>query len=124
MRATAQDRTMAMLVGVNVNRTIAATFIIGSALAPWAGFSLRPMWGGSISTSALSPASRPLRPPPGGIGSIPGAVLGALLLGWAESFASGYISSDYEDVFAFALLVLVLIIRPSGLLGRPGLQKV
>jgi branched-chain amino acid transport system permease protein len=60
----------------------------------------------------------------GGIGSIPGAVLGALILGWTESFATGYISSDYEDVFAFALLVLILIFRPAGLLGRSTIQKV
>lgn len=125
MRATAQDRTMAMLVGVNVNRTIAATFIIGSALAAVGGILIASHVGrinfyiGFIAgIKAFTAAVL------GGIGSIPGAVLGALLLGWAESFATGYISSDYEDVFAFALLVLILIIRPAGLLGRPGIQKV
>jgi branched-chain amino acid transport system permease protein len=60
----------------------------------------------------------------GGIGSIPGAVLGGLILGWTESFATGYVSSDYEDVFAFLLLVLILIFRPAGLLGRSPIQKV
>jgi branched-chain amino acid transport system permease protein len=60
----------------------------------------------------------------GGIGSIPGAVLGGLVLGWTESFATGYVSSDYEDVFAFCLLVLILIFRPAGLLGRSTAQKV
>ena len=125
MRATAQDRTMALLVGVNVNRTIAATFIIGSALAAVGGILIASHVGrinfyiGFIAgIKAFTAAVL------GGIGSIPGAVLGALLLGWAESFATGYISSDYEDVFAFVLLVLVLIIRPAGLLGRTGFQKV
>ena len=60
----------------------------------------------------------------GGIGSIPGAVLGGFVLGWTESFATGYVSSDYEDVFAFALLVLILILRPAGLLGKAVKQKV
>ena len=116
---------MALLVGVNVNRTIAATFIIGSALAAVGGILIASHVGrinfyiGFIAgIKAFTAAVL------GGIGSIPGAVLGALLLGWAESFATGYISSDYEDVFAFVLLVLVLIIRPAGLLGRTGFQKV
>ena len=60
----------------------------------------------------------------GGIGSIPGAMLGGLVLGWTESFATGYVSSDYEDVFAFLLLVLILIFRPSGILGKAPTQKV
>ncbi len=60
----------------------------------------------------------------GGIGSIPGAVLGSFILGWTESFATGYISSDYEDVFAFSLLVLILIFRPAGILGRVESSKV
>ncbi len=60
----------------------------------------------------------------GGIGSIPGAVLGSFILGWTESFATGYVSSDYEDVFAFVLLVLILIFRPNGILGRKERQKV
>ena len=60
----------------------------------------------------------------GGIGSIPGAVLGGLVLGLTESFATGYVSSDYEDVFAFSLLVLILIFKPSGLLGKAEIQKV
>ena len=60
----------------------------------------------------------------GGIGSVPGAMLGGLILGWTEAFATGYVSSDYEDVFAFALLVLILIFRPSGILGKEAAQKV
>jgi branched-chain amino acid transport system permease protein len=125
MRATAQDRNMALLVGVNVNRVISNTFIIGSALAAIGGvliashvgrinFSIGFIAGIKAFTAAVL----------GGIGSIPGAVLGGLVLGWTESFATGYVSSDYEDVFAFCLLVLILVFRPAGLLGRPAARKV
>jgi branched-chain amino acid transport system permease protein len=125
MRATAQDRNMAMLVGINVNRVISNTFIIGSALAAVGGVLIASHIGrinfyiGFIAgIKAFTAAVL------GGIGSIPGAVLGAMLLGWTESFATGYVSSDYEDVFAFVLLILILILRPSGLLGRSTVQKV
>ena len=125
MRATAQDRDMAMLVGVNVNRVISYTFIIGSSLAAIGGVLIASHVGrinfyiGFIAgIKAFTAAVL------GGIGSIPGAVLGALVLGWTESFATGYVSSDYEDVFAFALLVIILIFRPAGLLGRSTVQKV
>jgi len=125
MRATAQDRKMAMLVGVDVNRTISYTFIIGSVLAAIGGVLIASHIGrinfyiGFIAgIKAFTAAVL------GGIGSIPGAVLGALVLGWTESFATGYVSSDYEDVFAFLLLVIIFIMRPSGLLGRSTVQKV
>jgi len=125
MRATAQDREMAMLVGVNVNRVISNTFIIGSALAAVGGVLIASHIGrinfyiGFIAgIKAFTAAVL------GGIGSIPGAVLGGLVLGWTESFATGYVSSDYEDVFAFMLLVLILIFRPAGLLGKSTVQKV
>ncbi len=125
MRATAQDRTMAMLVGVNVNKIISTTFIIGSALAAIGGILIASHIGqinfyiGFIAgIKAFTAAVL------GGIGSIPGAVLGGFILGWTESFATGYISSDYEDIFAFALLVLILIFRPAGLLGKSKTQKV
>lgn len=125
MRATAQDKTMALLLGIDVDRVISATFIIGSSLAALGGvliashigqinFYIGFLAGIKAFTAAVL----------GGIGSIPGAVLGALLLGWTESFATGYVSSDYEDVFAFALLVLILIFRPAGLLGKPESKKV
>lgn len=125
MRATAQDRNMAMLSGINVDRVISNTFLIGSALAAIGGVLIASHVGrinfyiGFIAgIKAFTAAVL------GGIGSLPGAVLGGLILGWTESFATGYISSDYEDVFAFLLLVLILILRPAGLLGRPSVQKV
>ncbi len=125
MRATAQDRKMAMLVGINVNRIISVTFIIGSSLAAIGGILIASHIGqinfyiGFIAgIKAFTAAVL------GGIGSIPGAVLGGFVLGWTESFATGYVSSDYEDVFAFALLVLILIFRPAGILGKSTSQKV
>lgn len=125
MRATAQDKTMAMLVGINVNRIISTTFIIGSALAAIGGMLIASHIGqinfyiGFIAgIKAFTAAVL------GGIGSIPGAVLGSLVLGLTESFATGYVSSDYEDVFAFSLLVLILIFKPSGLLGKAENKKV
>jgi branched-chain amino acid transport system permease protein len=125
MRATQQDMKMARLVGINVDRVISTTFVIGSILAAIGGvlvasymgqvnFYIGFMAGVKAFTAAVL----------GGIGSIPGAVLGGLILGWTESFAAGYISSDYEDVFAFGLLVLILILRPAGLLGKVRKQKV
>ena len=125
MRATAQDRTMAMLVGINVNRVISTTFIIGSALAAIGGMlvashigQINFYIGFIVGIKAFTAAVL------GGIGSIPGAVLGSFVLGLTESFATGYVSSDYEDVFAFSLLVLILIFKPSGLLGKAESQKV
>jgi len=125
MRATAQDRTMAMLVGIDVNKVISMTFIIGSSLAAIGGMLIASHIGqinffiGFIAgIKAFTAAVL------GGIGSIPGAVLGGFVLGLTESFATGYVSSDYEDVFAFSLLVLILIFKPAGLLGREETQKV
>lgn len=125
MRATAQDKKMAMLVGINVNRIISATFIIGSALAALGGLLIASHIGqinffiGFIAgIKAFTAAVL------GGIGSVPGAVLGSFILGLTESFATGYVSSDYEDVFAFSLLVLILIFRPAGILGKATIEKV
>ena len=125
MRATSQDRTMAMLVGIDVNRVIGATFVVGSALAAVGGLLIASHIGqincfiGFIAgIKAFTAAVL------GGIGSIPGAVLGSFILGLTESFATGYVSSDYEDVFAFSLLVLILIFRPAGLLGKASAEKV
>ena len=125
MRATSQDRTMAMLVGINVNQVISMTFIIGSSLAAIGGMliashigSIHFFIGFIAGIKAFTAAVL------GGIGSIPGAVLGGFVLGLTESFATGYVSSDYEDVFAFSLLVLILIFKPSGLLGKVETEKV
>jgi branched-chain amino acid transport system permease protein len=125
MRATSQDRTMAMLVGINVNQVISMTFIIGSSLAAIGGMliashigSIHFFIGFIAGIKAFTAAVL------GGIGSIPGAVLGGFVLGLTEAFATGYVSSDYEDVFAFTLLVLILIFKPSGLLGRVETEKV
>jgi len=125
MRATAQDKKMAMLLGINVDQVISVTFIVGSALAAIGGLliashigSINFYIGFIAGIKAFTAAVL------GGIGSIPGAVLGSFILGWTESFATGYISSDYEDVFAFLLLVLILIFKPSGILGRPEVKKV
>ncbi len=119
MRATAQDKTMASLCGIPINQVIAATFAIGSILAAVAGgmvamyygvihFSIGYVAGIKAFTAAVL----------GGIGNIPGAMVGGLLLGLVESLGAAYISSEYKDGFAFLILILVLIFRPSGLLGE------
>ena len=125
MRACSEDKAAAQLMGINVNATISATFAIGSALAAIAGVllcsfntSLMPTTGSMPGIKAFTAAVL------GGIGSIPGAMVGGLVLGLCESFATGYISSAYEDALAFALLVLILIFRPAGILGKPKVQKV
>ena len=125
MRATAQNGKMAMLLGIDADRIISLTFIIGSSLAAIGGvlianhvgqvnFFIGFIAGIKAFTAAVL----------GGIGSIPGAMVGGLVLGLCESFATGYISSAYEDALAFALLVLILIFRPAGILGKPKVQKV
>jgi len=125
MRATAQNRKMAMLVGINVDMVISATFIIGSSLAAVGGVLIASHIGqinyyiGFIAgIKAFTAAVL------GGIGSLPGAMLGGLVLGLTEAYATGYVSSDYEDVFAFCLLVLILIFRPAGIMGKDKIQKV
>jgi branched-chain amino acid transport system permease protein len=125
MRATQQDLVMARLVGINVDRVISATFIIGSVLAAIAGVLIASRTGQINTTIGFMAGIKAFTAAVlGGIGNIPGAVLGGLVLGVAETFGAGYISSAYEDVFAFALLVLILILRPAGLLGKAVKQKV
>lgn len=125
MRATAQDNTMAMLVGIDINKVISITFAIGSALAAIGGLLIASHIGQiNFYIGFLAGIKAFTAAVLGGIGSIPGAVLGSLILGLTESLATGYIASDYEDVFAFALLVLILIFRPAGILGRRARQKV
>jgi branched-chain amino acid transport system permease protein len=124
-RACEQDMKMARLLGVNVDRTISLTFVMGAALAAVAGMTWLMYYGiidffvGFLAgIKAFSAAVL------GGVGSLPGAMLGGLLIGLIEVFWSAYFSVEYKDVAAFAILVLVLIFRPSGLLGRPDIEKV
>ena len=125
MRATQQDMVMARLVGINVDRVISATFIIGSVLAAIAGVLIASRTGQINSAIGFMAGLKAFTAAVlGGIGNIPGAVLGGLVLGVAETLGAGYISSAYEDVFAFGLLVLILVLRPAGLLGKAVKQKV
>ncbi len=125
MRATAQDKNMAMLVGVDVNRVISVTFIIGSATAALGGVLIASHIGQiNFYIGFIAGIKAFVAAVLGGIGSMPGAVLGSLVLGWTESFFTGYVSSDYEDVFAFLFLVLILIFRPAGIMGRSDTDKV
>jgi len=124
-RACEQDMKMARLLGVNVDRTISLTFIMGAALAAVAGMTWLMYYGiidffvGFLTgIKAFSAAVL------GGIGSLPGAMLGGLLIGLIEVFWSAYFTAEYKDVAAFAILVLVLIFRPTGLLGQPDVEKV
>jgi branched-chain amino acid transport system permease protein len=125
MRAVAADREAAEMMGINVNFIIAATFFLGSALAGVAGVmggllfnQVTPTIGFIVGLKAFTAAVV------GGIGSLPGAMLGGLLIGVAESMITGYISSTYTNLFVFALLIVVMLVRPSGLLGQAQLQKV
>jgi branched-chain amino acid transport system permease protein len=124
-RACEQDRTMAALVGVDVDRTISLTFVLGAGLAAVAGVMVT-MYYGVIDfyIGFLAGIKAFTAAVLGGIGSIPGAMLGGLLIGLIEAFWSGYFTIEYKDVAAFSILVLVLIFRPSGLLGRPEVEKV
>jgi branched-chain amino acid transport system permease protein len=125
MRATAQDREMALLVGVDVNRVISVTFIVGSATAALGGVLIASHIGQiNFYIGFIAGIKAFVAAVLGGIGSMPGAVLGSLVLGCCESFFTGFVSSDYEDVFAFVILVLILIFRPAGILGRSDTQKV
>ena len=124
-RSCEQDRKMAALLGINVDRTISLTFVMGAALASVAGmmfvlyygvidFFIGFLAGIKAFTAAVL----------GGIGSLPGAMLGGLLIGLIETFWSAYFSIEYKDVAAFSILVLVLIFLPTGLLGKPEIEKV
>lgn len=125
MRATSYDKDVAALMGINVDRIIAFTFAIGSALAAASGVMMGiyfnawwPLMGFSAGLKAFSAAVL------GGIGSIPGAMLGGITLGLVEILGSAYIASSYRDAIAFGILIVVLLIKPSGLLGRKMEQKV
>lgn len=125
MLAVSEDRGAATLMGINVNKTIAVTFAIGSALAAIAGAllcstypSLTPYTGSMPGIKAFTAAVF------GGIGSIPGALLGGIILGVVENLSKAYISSQLSDAIVFSLLILILLVRPTGILGKKIHEKV
>ena len=124
-RACEQDMKMASLLGVNVDRTISLTFVMGAALAAVAGMMVTLYYGNNdffmgfvAGIKAFTAAVL------GGIGSLPGAMLGGLAIGLIETFWSAYFSIEYKDVAAFSILIIVLIFLPTGILGRPEIEKV
>ncbi len=125
MRAVAQDKTMASLLGINVDRVIAITFVAGSGLAAVAGVMVAAYYGlvnyfiGYIAgIKAFTAAVL------GGIGSIPGAMFGGILLGLVESLGASYVSSEYKDAYAFLILIVILLVRPGGLFGKAPEEKI
>jgi branched-chain amino acid transport system permease protein len=125
MRAVAADREAAEMLGINVNFIISATFFLGSALAGIAGVMGGLLFNQVTATIGFIVGLKAFTASVvGGIGSLPGAMLGGLLIGVAESFITGYISSTYTNLLVFALLIVVMLVRPSGLFGRAQLQKV
>ncbi|WP_417769003.1 ABC transporter permease subunit [Stappia sp.] len=124
-RACEQDRKMASLLGVNVDRTISLTFVMGAALAAVAGLMFLLYYGViDFYIGFLAGVKAFTAAVLGGIGSLPGAMLGGLLIGLIETFWSGYFSLEYKDVAAFSILAIVLIFMPEGLLGKPEVEKV
>jgi branched-chain amino acid transport system permease protein len=124
-RACEQDRKMAALLGIDVDRTISITFVIGAALAAVAGVMYLMYYGvvnfaDGVVTGVKAFTAAVL----GGIGSLPGAVLGGLLIGLIETMWSAYFTIDYKDVAAFSILAITLIFLPTGILGRPEVEKV
>jgi branched-chain amino acid transport system permease protein len=124
-RACEQDRKMASLLGVDVDRTISITFVIGAALAAVAGVLYMMYYGVVNFADGFLPGVKAFTAAVlGGVGSLPGAVLGGLLIGLIEVMWSSYFSTDYKDVAAFSILAITLIFMPSGILGRPEIEKV
>jgi branched-chain amino acid transport system permease protein len=124
-RACEQDRRMAALLGVDVDRTISLTFVMGAALAAVAG-TLYLMYYGTVNfADGFQPGIKAFTAAVlGGIGSLPGAMLGGIMIGLIEALWSAYFSIDYKDVAAFSVLIIVLIFMPQGILGRPDVEKV
>lgn len=125
MRAVAQDKVMASLIGININTIISAAFIIGSGLAAVAGLMVATYYGSvNYSIGYIAGIKAFTAAVLGGIGSIPGAMFGGIFLGLVESLSASYISSEYKDAYAFVILIIILLIKPSGLFGRSGEEKV
>lgn len=125
MRAVSEDKGAALLMGINVDKTISMTFAIGSSLAAVAGIlyvcqyqSLKPMLGAIPGLKAFIAAVL------GGIGSVPGAMLGGILLGLIESISKAYLSTELSDAIVFGVMILVLLVKPTGLLGKKRIEKV
>lgn len=124
-RACEQDRKMAGLLGIDVDRTISITFVMGAALAAVAGVMYLVLYGVVNFADGFTPGVKAFTAAVlGGIGSLPGAVIGGLLIGLIEVFWSAYFTIDYKDVAAFCILAVVLVFMPSGILGRPEVEKV
>lgn len=125
MRAASFDPTTAALMGINVDRVIAGTFMLGSALAAAAGLLFALTYGRIEPMLGLIPGLKAfVAAVLGGIGNVPGAMAGGLIMGFAEEFVAGYLSSSYRDAVAFAVLIAILLVRPSGLFGRVVAEKV
>jgi branched-chain amino acid transport system permease protein len=125
MRAVASDREAAEMLGINVDRIISYTFFIGSAMAGVAGVMSGLAFNQISSTVGFLAGLKAFTAAVvGGIGSIPGAMIGGLFIGLCEAFASSYVSTQYTDLIVFAILIVVMLLRPTGVFGRPALQKV
>ena len=125
MRAVSEDRDAAQLMGINVNRTISTTFAIGSALAAIAGVLLCSTVPTLMPTTGSMPGIRAFTAAVfGGIGSIPGAMLGGILLGIIETFSKAYLSTQFSDAIVFSVLIIILLVKPAGLLGKQIQEKV
>ena len=125
MRAVSEDKGAAQLMGINVNRTISVTFAIGSALAAVAGILLCSAYPTLMPTTGAMPGIKAFTAAVfGGIGSIPGAMLGGILLGVIEIFGKAYISTQLSDAIVFSVLIIVLLVKPTGLLGKKTREKV
>ncbi len=125
MRACSEDKGAAQLMGINVNLTISVTFAIGSALAAIAGVLLCSAYPTLMPTTGSMPGIKAFTAAVfGGIGSIPGAMLGGILLGIIEIFGKGYVSTQLSDAIVFAVLIIILLVKPAGLLGKQVSEKV